>query len=80
MDPNENLREALAVARDILNAWDQADDVLGELPHALKAEVAEKAERLAELVEGLDGWLSRGGFLPAAWERNRPKGRVSGNR
>ena len=27
------------------------------------------AERLAELVDGLDGWLSRGGFLPADWAR-----------
>lgn len=24
-------------------------------------------QRLAELVDGLDQWLSRGGFLPAAW-------------
>lgn len=26
---------------------------------------------LAELVDGLDGWLSKGGFLPDAWEANR---------
>ena len=25
------------------------------------------AERLAELVDALDTWISRGGFLPAAW-------------
>lgn len=23
--------------------------------------------RLIELIAGLDGWLTRGGFLPAAW-------------
>lgn len=26
-------------------------------------------ERIAELVEALDGWLSRGGFLPTVWQR-----------
>lgn len=26
------------------------------------------AERLVELTEGLDTWLSQGGFLPAAWQ------------
>jgi hypothetical protein len=25
----------------------------------------------AELFEALDGWLSRGGFLPAQWDRGR---------
>jgi hypothetical protein len=24
-------------------------------------------DRLAELIDGLDGWLDRGGFLPRAW-------------
>lgn len=28
----------------------------------------EHARSLAELVDSLDGWLSRGGFLPKAWE------------
>jgi hypothetical protein len=27
------------------------------------------AEYLASLIESLDRWLSRGGFLPKAWER-----------
>lgn len=27
------------------------------------------AERLADLVEALDEWLSKGGFLPEAWKR-----------
>jgi hypothetical protein len=27
-------------------------------------------DRLAELVDGLDGWLGRGGFPPAAWSRD----------
>lgn len=28
---------------------------------------ADDAIRFAQLVEALDGWLSRGGFLPKAW-------------
>jgi len=27
------------------------------------------AARMAELVQALDGWLARGGFLPARWCR-----------
>lgn len=26
-------------------------------------------ERLAELMEALDNWLSQGGFLPEAWKK-----------
>jgi hypothetical protein len=26
-------------------------------------------DRLCELVEALDGWISGGGFLPEAWRR-----------
>jgi len=29
-------------------------------------------ERLADLTAALDEWISRGGFLPAAWENARP--------
>lgn len=60
MDPNSNLAEQLRIARDILHAFDR------ELPWD-DAEVT----RLAELVEALDGWLSKGGFLPEAWSTNR---------
>lgn len=29
------------------------------------------AHELAELVDGLDQWLSRGGFLPDAWAKRK---------
>lgn len=29
------------------------------------------ADRLAELVLAMDGWLKRGGFLPKAWAKGR---------
>lgn len=28
-------------------------------------------DRLVELIEGLDGWLTRGGFLPRQWARGQ---------
>lgn len=34
----------------------------------------DRAERLAELISALDQWISKGGFLPAAWRKER-KGR-----
>lgn len=30
-----------------------------------------QAMRMAELFEGLDEWLSRGGFLPEDWSKGR---------
>lgn len=56
MDPNANLEELRGLYRTILdNGQDTFDD----------------ATRLAELVEALDGWLSKGGFLPSEWAKGR---------
>jgi hypothetical protein len=35
--------------------------------------VAQLAEEMAAVWDGLDGWMSRGSFLPVSWDRNRPK-------
>jgi hypothetical protein len=56
MDPNANLKEQLAITRAIL-----AD----KEPHTFGA------IRLAELVEALDEWITKGGFLPGRWGRSR---------
>ena len=32
----------------------------------------DEAGELAELVEGLDTWITKGGFLPAEWQRKAP--------
>ena len=32
---------------------------------------ANASEEMSIVFESIDGWLSRGGFLPGAWERNR---------
>lgn len=66
MDPNANLEEQRRIAARILQ-WtvEDAEDGAGEL-HA-------DACRLAELVEALDGWLSKQGFLPSDWAKGRTR-------
>ena len=56
MDPNKALEDV----RDIIARIEDTDDVLPTF---------ELAEQLAEIVGGLDEWLSRGGFLPDDWRR-----------
>ncbi len=65
MDPNENLKELRVLA-----------DCLANSRYTSARAQADDARRLAELVFALDGWLSKGGFLPKAWER-APKPDVS---
>lgn len=67
MDPNANLKEQLEIARDIIKTWDDsnADEVF-----TVAVRVADRANRLAELVETLDEWIRKGGFLPARWNNN----------
>jgi hypothetical protein len=54
MDPNANLEEQRRIVARIL-----------------AAETANHydAARLADLVEALDAWISKGGFLPETWKR-----------
>lgn len=61
MDPNENLREQLRIA-----AW--IADADGGDP-----DVEFYANHLAQLVIALNDWISRGGFLPAAWRKEDPE-------
>ena len=57
MDPNEALR----LARGVVEKFHQPDD---------DSETdLEDLRRLVEAFDALDGWLSRGGFLPEEWER-----------
>lgn len=62
MDPNE----ALKVIRRIVNACNDPD---GRVFGALTPR--EWLEELAEHVDGLDEWLSKGGFLPSDWAAKR---------
>lgn len=64
MDPNANLREL----RDTITEINKCHD----LDHPREScACADLADRLAELTEAMDGWLSRGGFLPSDWAKGR---------
>ena len=54
MDPDAALKEMRALVEEVLNDDDPSED---------------SAERMSELFDGLDGWISKGGFLPQDWQR-----------
>jgi hypothetical protein len=59
MDPDENLREQ----REIVSR------MLAGGPHYSSEEQVADGDRLAELVQALDVWISAGGFLPEDWRK-----------
>lgn len=61
MDPNANLAEQIELAGKIIRDSDTAD------PSTINPVDPDDANRLAELVQALDGWLTNGGFLPGRW-------------
>lgn len=60
MDPNAALERILECADMIIVQTDEG---------ASGADIHYDANELAEAVQALHGWLSRGGFLPSQWER-----------
>ena len=61
MDPNANLERQLEITKELERLLDvgyERDVLLVEL-----------ASELVELVNGLDGWIKGGGFLPTRWQR-----------
>lgn len=65
MDPNEALR-LIREAIKRMQAASHADDY------------TDAASDLADAVQALDEWLTRGGFLPEEWHRNRKPGPWNG--
>jgi len=65
MDPDANLAE-----QQLLRARLRADRRYQSARS--REDVRQDRHRLKELVEALDGWLSRGGFPPKAWTKERP--------
>jgi hypothetical protein len=59
MDPDLALQEIRTAMGDWLNAEDDALDV-----NSIAA-----GDRLVSHFQALDDWLSKGGFLPAGWEK-----------
>ena len=62
MDPNVTLQEILQICVDIAER-DDCDSKGGCYDY----EVIE----LVNAIDNLHGWLSKGGFLPEAWNKNR---------
>lgn len=62
MDPNANLEEQRQIAARMRRRFecDRVNEV------STIAQAAD-GDRLAELVQALDDWLTRGGFKPVAW-------------
>ena len=56
MDPTEALKKIRAILANGVDGCQVCGDA---------------GRELADLVEGLDGWLSKGGFLPEAWNKGR---------
>ena len=56
MDPNATLARLLGLAT--MNEHAQAT-----------LEKAAIADEMSELIEALDGWISKGGFLPDRWRK-----------
>jgi hypothetical protein len=62
MDPDEVLAQLRRVAARVTTEYFQ---------QATTTPVEDDALELAEVGRALDGWLSKGGFLPRAWEARR---------
>jgi hypothetical protein len=75
MDPNETLRQMRALAT-VIEA--RMTDPLkpGTTPEQMRShwyDVADKGDQLSTLVQAMDEWLTKGGFLPDAW-RHKVRG------
>jgi hypothetical protein len=61
MDPNAGLA----------HAREAASNVLDDMDHERQTN-PDDVQRLAESFQALDGWLSKGGFLPTDWTPEAP--------
>lgn len=64
MDPVANIGEQISLALEIQLVWDRVGE--DGLSQEDAAQVAESANRLAELVTALHEWRTNGGFDPYA--------------
>ena len=52
---------------DVNATLQEIRDLVGESQSGCEIDT----DRLVELIEALDTWISRGGFLPKAWQTRR---------
>lgn len=67
MDPNANLREQRELVQSIHALIDGCNED-GTMTRESEESLMHDASRLAELVEALDTWIMRGGFIPDDWK------------
>lgn len=67
MDPNANLKEQRELVAIIHRLSDATSELEGGALTQATVALSQHAERLAELVEALDEWITGGGFLPQGW-------------
>jgi hypothetical protein len=70
MDPDANLEEQRSLAAEAMKIQDACSDN-GDYTPEQQERHAEIACRLAELVQALDEWIMKGGFLPKEWRDAR---------
>lgn len=68
MDPDANLEEQRALVRDIIKKTDVPDGTQHTVEQL--ADIANDAIRLAELVQALDEWITKRGYLPGSWGKH----------
>lgn len=66
MDPDEALRQIRLLVKQL-----RVEDVVGSADAPL-GPFRQHARDLAEQVDALDGWLSKGGFPPGDWITDEP--------
>ncbi len=67
MDPNAALTAMREAIEEIKGIEDRCGERDGEVLPIDVATLQHTAFELASFAEALDGWISRGGFLPRAW-------------
>lgn len=77
MDPNANLKEQRKMAKLLLA---EPADLEGGYSDEEANNRDNAARSLAELVEALDQWIVKGGFLPTEWTTKRASGLALGIR
>lgn len=60
MDPNEALKNMRAKI-------ERLRELQGRFETTSPSDIEEAANDLADAAEAIDGWISKGGFLPLAW-------------
>ncbi len=68
MDPNAAIEQISVLERDLAALYEGSDAPGFDYARA-DEKAADLKDEILERYRALDGWLSRGGFLPRAWQR-----------